>query len=302
MSGSAGNQDTLKNDSPKAVIPFRRSKPEFPPSQMVHQCLGSKSQRSIYHFSAPFLDENSSQWTRHKHKSTPDFFSPSSCINTPGEKHSSILQVLQNEDIPPNMDDEMSFLRTEDKPGIYRQGFWYLFPWQLPRETSIVKFMLKRKGSTQGTEEATPGTELSGKNSEQLQLQMGFHSCFAATSFSIFTTSPAEGLINTTAGLRNNYPFFPRVSINILLLWLGLKRGLTYSRAQETLAEEMFVIFLLTPSSGINARRKTSLALPMHGQEQTFQHFHICQHPQTSDTNPHPVFSPMVYFLGTAKV
>lgn len=26
----------LRDDSPKAVIPFRHSKPEFPPSQMLH--------------------------------------------------------------------------------------------------------------------------------------------------------------------------------------------------------------------------------------------------------------------------
>lgn len=125
---------------------------------------------------------------------------------------------------------------------------------------STVKFMLKRKVSTQGAGDAA--IDSSSKNSEQLQLQMGFHSCFVVTFFSIFTTFPGEGPINTTTGLRSNYPFFPRVSINILLLCLGLKHGLTYSRAQERLAEEMFIIFLLTPHCGINSRRRTSLAGP----------------------------------------
>lgn len=156
--------------------------------------------------------------------------------------------------------------------------------------------MLKRKVTIQGTEEATPGAESSSKNSEQLQLQMGFHSCFAVTFFSIFTTFPGEELINTTPGLRNNYPFFPRVSMNILLLCLGLKHGLTCSRAREGLAEEMLIIFLLTPSCGINCKEKKLLGWPLpfsgKGRSRHFQHFHIYQHPQRSDTNPQAQFSP----------
>lgn len=174
--------------------------------------------------------------------------------------------MVENEDISLNMDDEMSFLRTEDETGTQEEfpsrGVWYLSPPWLCRELSAVKFMLKRKGTTEGAEEAAPGTESSSKNSEQLQLHMAFHSCLVVTFFSIFTKFPGEGPINTTAGLRNNYPFFPRVPINILLLCLGLKHGLTYSRARESLPEEMFIIFLLAPSCGINARRKTSLAGP----------------------------------------
>lgn len=120
-----------------------------------------------------------------------------------------------------------------------------------------VKFMLKRKVMLHCTEKATLETESSRKNSKQVQLKMGFHSCFLTTFFYIFATFPGEDVTNTTAYLINNYPFFPWVSIIILIMYFGLEHGLPYIRAQKRARDEMFLLsFCWLPAVGLIARKE----------------------------------------------
>lgn len=88
---------------------------------------------------------------------------------------------------------------------------------------------------------------------------MGFHSSFAVTFFSIFTTSPGEGLINTT---RNNYPFLPRAAINILLLcFWDWSMAWPIAGLRRAWQRRCLLFSCWLPAVGSMQGEKTSLAL-----------------------------------------
>lgn len=152
--------------------------------------------------------------------------------------------------------------------GIYKWGSWRflclsisLLAYQGNEYT--VKFMLKRKVMLHCTEKATLETESSGKNSERVQLKMGFHTDFVTTIFYVFTTFPGEGVTNTTVYLRKKLSIHSMSVHNYsgCVFWTGAWLAL-YQGTRESVRWDDSYFFLLTTSCGINCKERASLNGP----------------------------------------